>query len=124
MARQRQPRKGHIPAIEWVVGGIALAIVAALLGVIAYDAVAHAGGAPSLRVSVASVDASRVVVSVDNDGDRAAADVTVEGIAGGVRSEARLDYLAGRSRREATLVFPAPPRPEDVKLRVLGYTVP
>lgn len=124
MARRRQPRKGHIPAIEWVVGAIALAIVAALLGVIAYDAVAHDGGAPSLRVSVASVDASRVVVSVDNDGDRAAADVTVEGIAGGARSEARLDYLAGRSRREATLVFPAPPRPEDVKLRVLGYTVP
>jgi len=128
MARTRRKAHQSIPAIEWVAGGAGLAIVLATLGFIGFEAFGTEPAPPDLHVTISDSTArSRghaVEVIVRNDGQRAAASVVVEGVSGGARAEAHLDYVAGMSESTATLVFPAAAEPASIDVHVIGYTTP
>jgi uncharacterized protein (TIGR02588 family) len=132
MATRSRTRNG-IPTIEWVTGGVGLAIVLGTLGFIAYEAFVGGPEAPHLTVAVetsgAAASGFSATVVVRNESRQAAAEVLVEGVlrsreGGEKRSEVRLDYVPGLSSRRATLVFPAPPDEGGVSIRIVGYTTP
>jgi uncharacterized protein (TIGR02588 family) len=129
----RRRRQAHeVPTIEWITGLAGLAIVLATLGFIGYEA--FRGGAPSPRLEAAVETTGAVpsgfsaTVAVLNASHQAAAEVVIEGVVqsggGESRSQARLDYVPGRSTRRATLVFPGAPDAGGVKVRIVGYTTP
>ncbi len=117
-----------MPLVEWIAGGIGLLIVTGTLAFIGYEVYLSERDLPDLHVVVERAiprnAGHSVRVVVRNDGRRPAQSVIVEGIAGGVRSEAQIDYVAGQSTAAAILVFPEPPGPAALSVRVVGYTTP
>ena len=129
----RGRKQDDVPAIEWVTGGIGLAIVLGTLTFIGYEALRGDAGRPALEAAVETshTEPSRffAVVVVRNTSRRAAAEVVVEGVArskngGEQRSEMRLDYVPGLSQRRVTLVFEGQPSEGGVAVRIVGYTTP
>lgn len=98
----------------------------ATLVIVALDATDRATP-PGLRVSetgrATTAGVTRVEIQVRNLGGEAASAVEVEGTsASGETAQVSLDYVAGRSRREATLAFPGDPG--QVVVSVTGWTKP
>jgi len=113
--------------LEWIIAGASSLVVIALVGFLVYDAIRQNGGTPILMLAVESTNVGQegqVVVTVGNDGDRAAAEVRIEGLAGEERSEAALDFSPAHSRLSVTLMFSEPVDAGDVALRVLSFTDP
>lgn len=126
--KPRQGRREYVPLLEWIAGGIGLVIVAGTLAFIGYEVYLGQPDLPDLHIEVERAiprnDGHAVRVVVRNAGRRAAESVIVEGVAGELRSEAQLDYVAGQSQEAAILVFPGPPDRAALTVRIVGYTTP
>jgi uncharacterized protein (TIGR02588 family) len=127
-SKTKRGRRDDVPLLEWIAGGIGLFIVAGTLAFIGYELYLGQPDLPDLRIEVERAisrsDGHSVRVVVRNAGRRAAESVIVEGVAGEVRSEAQLDYVAGQSQETAILVFPGGADPASLTVRIVGYTTP
>ena len=112
--------------LTWIVSGLGLLVIVAAIVIVALDATDRATP-PDLRVAetgrATAAGVTRVEIEVRNMGGEAASAVQVEGVsASGDTGQVSLDYVAGRSHREATLAFPGDPGP--VAVSVTGWTKP
>ncbi|MFD1705111.1 TIGR02588 family protein [Methylopila henanensis] len=128
-----KPQKPEVARIEWAVGALGAAIVVAVLGVLAYEAVVHRDGAPTLVARVVDVtptEAGHVVrFRTENRGPSTAAEVVVRAtLTQGDRTleeaETTLDYVARRSEREAGVILKADPASGTLELRATSYRKP
>ena len=122
-ARRRDP----IPPLEWAAAALGALITVALLFSIGSEAVfGNSDAVPVLSAEVIGVHATPhghvVEVRVSNASARTGAAVTIEGTAGGETREATIDYVPGRSRAEAGLIFKE--RPQGLTVAVVSYEVP
>lgn len=126
------PRQAEIPAAEWAVAALGVALLAGALVVLGRAAIAGSDRPAEVTVAVDTVVAGRggwlVRFRAENAGDATAADLTVRGVVAGaagdsVVREARVDYLPGRSTRRGGLFFPGDPR-GGLRLEALGYRDP
>ena len=126
-------RQERAPRSEWIVAGIGLVIVLAVLGVLTYEAAVGGESPPSIVNQVVAVMPATggylVQVEVRNQGGETTAGLTLEGtLKQGEKdvetSEATLDYVPGHSVREAGLFFTQNPRLYQLELRSLGYQEP
>ena len=128
MTSSRRRKTPHIPLLEWIAGGAGLLIVAGTLAFIGYEVYLGERDLPDLRVVVERAiprnDGHSVRVVVRNVGRQPAQAVIIEGVAGDLRSEAQIDYVAGQSAAAAVLVFPETPDPAALSVRVVGYATP
>lgn len=112
--------------LAWVVSGLGLLVIVAAILIVALDA-ADGTTPPDLRVSeirrIKTAGVTRVEVEVRNLGGEAASAVEVEGrSSSGKVGQVSLDYVLGRSHREATFAFPEDPG--TVAVSVTGWTQP
>ncbi|RZJ00698.1 MAG: hypothetical protein EON90_06105 [Brevundimonas sp.] len=112
--------------LTWIVSGLGLLVIVAAIAIVALDATDRATP-PDLRVReigrTTTGGVTRVDIEVLNLGGEAASAVELEGsVASGESSHVNLDYVAGRSHREATLSFPG--NPGSVDIVVTGWTKP
>lgn len=118
------------PLLEWIAAAIGALVTLALLGFIAWKAVTATPADPAtvvLRPGAVHATAGGYVVEVTahNPTDSTAAAVRIEGrLGGGETSEATIDYVPGRSEREAALLFTKDPRSHGLSLRATGYEKP
>jgi uncharacterized protein (TIGR02588 family) len=129
MAKRRQR---EIPPLEWAAGLVSLVIVLGTIGYLVFEVFQPGPDAPTLTVTVVQVRQSggsfAVDVQIENKSRGAAADVHVAGLARSAdgresHAEARVDYVAGFSRRSASLVFAFDPG-DRLDVRVIGYSTP
>ncbi len=119
---------------EWVVFAIGLALVAATLAYLAYDAATITDAPPSIEVRAGEPLQREhnfiVPVTLVNHGDQTAEGVMVEVVleSGGQekeRAEFTVAFLPRRSTREGWAAFQTDPRTaERIKARVTGYEKP
>lgn len=112
--------------LTWTVSGVGLLVILVAIFVVAAD-LGDSSTAPDLRVTetgrVTNAGMTQVGIEIRNLGGAAAAAVQVEGTsASGDTGQVSLDYVAGRSSREATLSFPG--NPGQVEVSVTGWTKP
>lgn len=112
--------------LTWAVSGVGLLVILATLVVVILDARVPATP-PDLRVletgRATTAGVTRVMIEIRNLGGEAAASVEIEGASSsGDVAHVNLDYVAGRSHREATLAFSGDPGPVAVSAR--GWTQP
>jgi len=128
-----QPPRQHVPAVERAVGALGALLLASAVAFLALEAARGPGRPPDVVVAVDTVAAGRggwlVRVRARNLGDETAAEVRLRGTlsgAGGepVERETTIDYLPGRSEREAGLVFPTDPSAGTLRLEVVGHRPP
>lgn len=117
-----------IGTVEWAIAGVSGLLVLLLVGYLILVALTDHGGAPRLVVTMEALDQSRpgyVPVTVRNEGGGSAAAVRIAGVlADGTEATADLDYSPARSASGATLVFPRAVSPDEITLRVLGFSDP
>lgn len=121
-------------ALEWLVAGLGALIALALLGFIGWEALKGANDGPAIL----AVRAERIVpmpggfvaeLEVRNRSDSTAAAVQIEGI---LRqgdeivetSRATIDYVPGRGRQKAGLLFTRDPAALRLDVRATGYQEP
>jgi len=119
--------------LGWVAAGLGALVVAGALGILGWSALTDAGAPPDIAFEAGAPVARGAVwlapfVAV-NRGDRTAAAVKVVGELkreGRVveTSEADLDYVPARSRREGGLWFGRDPAAFEFTLRATGYATP
>jgi uncharacterized protein (TIGR02588 family) len=119
--------------LGWAGGALGALVVGATLGFLGWSALTDAGRPPDLALELGSPVANGAAwhapfVAV-NRGDRTAAAVKVLGelkLDGRVveTSEADLDYVPARSRREGGLFFSRDPADFELTLRATGYAAP
>lgn len=142
--QKRQGRDGgkqeahDVPAVQWLVAGVALVVVVASFGLVLYQGVAGNDTPPLLAVVVDSIapDSARyrVHVTVRNTGGHAATDVRVRaevspGDSGPAddatdASVIRFDLLPPGSQATGVFVFASDPRAGNLQTRVVGHVVP
>jgi uncharacterized protein (TIGR02588 family) len=123
-SRRSQQRNG----LEWAVFGVGALLVAAVVGYLAYDALAGTDGPADLRVELGTpARAGHVVVPVHvrNVGGRSAEEVVVEVCAGGEASpedcaEVTFPFVPHGATREGVVGFAAPPA-GPLRSRVVSY---
>lgn len=126
-----------VPLIQWIVAAIALVVVLASFGVVAYEGVTRRDGQPAIEARIDSVSAGpvgyRAHVTVTNQGGGAAMDVQVQvtgaddsGAAAALRpiSLLRFDYLPGGSSATGVFVVPTDPRTTGLQVEVATYRQP
>jgi uncharacterized protein (TIGR02588 family) len=122
-----------IPIWEWIIGGLGLLMVAGVIGFLLYEALRGNQMPPNVKLSVDSVIQAQngylVKITAVNQGGSTAKGVIVEGeLKRGAepveRSEATIDYLPPRSRKQAGLFFTRDPQQFQLELRPLGYEDP
>jgi uncharacterized protein (TIGR02588 family) len=115
-----------------VVSAVSAAIVLAVLGFLAYEALRVGSGPASVTAAVTNtirVDHQYLVeVAIRNDGSRAVSDVFVEGTAPGhsgetIRNFVSVAHVPAYTTRTATLVFERDPS-GTIAVRVMGYVAP
>jgi uncharacterized protein (TIGR02588 family) len=129
--------KSDVPLIQWIVAGIALVVVLASFGVVAYAGLARDDDQPAIEARIDSVSAGavgyQVHVTVTNRGGGAAMDVQVQATgtdhsaaaaALGALSPLRFDYLPGGSSATGMFVVPADPRTTGLQVEVASYRQP
>jgi len=130
---QNQQESNSIPLWEWMVAGLGLVIVTAVLGFLLYEALRGNHLPPDVRLSVDSVartgNGYLVKITAVNDGGSTAEGVIIEGqLKNGSdlveRSETTLDYLPPRSKKKAGLFFMKDPRQFELQVRPFGYEEP
>lgn len=138
MARKPAPRKTAKTSqttslLEWVAGGLGLAVILAVLAVIGGEAFSGDRSPPAIVVEPVQVTATAggylVRVRVRNDGGQSAAQLVVDGrltpAAGEPEtSEATFDYVPRHSSREGGLFFKNDPKTGSLTLRAKGYVEP
>lgn len=118
--------RARVPLIQWIVAGIALAVVLASFGIVAYGALAHGKAPPAFHVAIDSVskrpDGYHLHFTVVNRGGRTATDVEVRTV--GAPGALRFDYLAGGSSASGVFLLPADPGDAGVQVVVTGFREP
>lgn len=118
---------------ERLVAVLGVILVVALLGFLAYQALAGAEGGPQLSVDVARIDRAGnqfvVHARIRNDGGMTARSVSVSGALtdGGRTLEqatTTVSYVPPTSFRDAALVFTRDPRDVKLSVRAAGYELP
>lgn len=118
---------------EWIVGLTSAAIVLALFGFILFEAVTKTGNTPDFHFEiergVALSDGYALELTAHNDGHVTVAGVQIEAVADLGQGETEtstvtVDYLPAESGTELALVFSQEVDPEQVTLRVMGYSYP
>ena len=121
------------PLWEWVVAGVGLVLVLAVLGYLVLDAVRAPDTPPAPELQVLGVEAQggRFLVRfrAHNRGSRTAEQLKVVGtLAQGGRTleeaDTQLDFLPGGSSREGGLFFQADPRTLQLDLQARSYLRP
>lgn len=129
----KKARPPEIPALEWVISGIGLVIVAAAIGVLLYEAIAGDKSPPDVKLNVQSIAQREsgflVKVRAENIGGEPAAqvDVSAELVEQGKVVETngtQFDHLPPRSEKEAGVFFKRDPRQGEIRLRAHGYQEP
>ena len=132
MTKRRDDGAG---AARWIVTGISVAVVAALVALLIYfEIAARYERPPDLRIERAgeirvSGAAWYVPFELRNEGGQAAEHIEVEGVLT-VRGEPtrrapqRFDYLPGHDRARGELVFDVDPARGTLELRVLSLQRP
>jgi uncharacterized protein (TIGR02588 family) len=130
---RRGSRKHEAPLAEWIVGGLGATILVGTIVTLLWGAVSSGRLPPDLAPRVERVwtlaHGHVVEISVRNDGDQAAASVTLAGELrlgdGGVERRAiTLDYVPARSEGAGGLVFDADPAEGELRLSVEGWSEP
>lgn len=125
--------RDEISRWEWLTAAVGLVLVTGTIGFMTYEAITGGDMPPAIEVVVDSVrpvpGGHLVHFTARNRGDRAGAQVVVEGrIERGagepVTSQATLDYVPAASARSGGLYFPIPPAVGRLELRALGYVRP
>jgi uncharacterized protein (TIGR02588 family) len=109
---------------EWVSLGIALVLLAGVVGAVVALWLSPNDDPPRFRVEPGAVqrvgDRYQLPVRVRNAGDQTASEVTVEGrVPGGPAEEVAhttFDFVPGRSTVEGTLIFSRPPEHATVAI--------
>lgn len=134
--RESQPKKkapSDIPLLEWVVGGLGLLIVTAVVSVLVYEAVAGDHSPPDVKLTVQSIAPLQngfvVKIRAKNLGGEPAAQVSItaevrDGSKVVESSETQFAHLPPHSHREAGVFFQADPRHHEIRLRASGYEEP
>lgn len=121
------------PLLEWIAGGIGLALVVLAAGVIGGEALFGDPSPPAVTVEAREVHTVPggwlVEIEAVNSGGSPAAGVTVEGeltLAGQPpeTAQADFDYVPDHSRRKGGLFFTEDPRSGQLALRAKGYIEP
>jgi uncharacterized protein (TIGR02588 family) len=132
-ASQKQQEENAIPVWEWIVAAIGLVLVASVIGLLLYEAIAGSRLPPDVKLSVDSVVQSRngflAKITAVNEGGITAEGVDIEGeLKRGTetieRSRTTIDYLPPRSEKKAGLFFTHDPRQLDLQVRSFGYEEP
>ena len=133
----REPRSksatADIPLLEWVIGVVGLAIVVGVVNVLIYEAVAGDKSPPDVKLTVQSIaplqNGFLVKVRAENMGGEPAARVSItaevwEQSKVVESSETQFEHLPPHSSREAGVFFQRDPRPNEIRLRALGFESP
>lgn len=131
----RSPDTGETAArIEWALGILSAAVVLALVGYLAYAALAPSSTLPQLRAEVVPAApgeaAAHLRFVVRNDGSQTATSVAVavvlRGSDGNIVGERRIviDYLPGHSEATGGFVLPGGAEALSPELVVEGYLDP
>jgi uncharacterized protein (TIGR02588 family) len=115
---------------EWVSLVVSLLLLAVVVGIVVKLWVSETDEPPRFKVETGAArnEAGLVYLpfTLTNDGDKTAAEVTVEGkiVAGGTEeiSSTTFDFIPGHARQEGVLVFSADPASAEV--RVTSYQQP
>jgi uncharacterized protein (TIGR02588 family) len=137
MTEKRKKENGRrhsaVPTWEWVVAGIGLLMLLALVGFTTYRIFTDRNAPPTFTTEVETIvpsgDSYLVTFHVTNVGDQTAAAVNVEGrlLEGEKeveRSVATLTYAPAHSTRTATLIFMKDPRLHGLEIRPVGFEKP
>ncbi|QQP88659.1 hypothetical protein IGS68_21965 [Skermanella sp. TT6] len=125
--------KPRTPALEWLLGGIGLLLVAGTMAFLAWSGIVQGDRPPDVRVEVEEIQRQnngwRVAVLARNEGGEAAAEVLIRGRLADPRgtveeSELRLDFLPASSERRGGLFFTRDPAGFDLTVRPVGYAEP
>jgi uncharacterized protein (TIGR02588 family) len=124
----------EIPLSEWIVAGLGVVFVAAILFMLVRDAFNTDDAPPTIVVAVDSTIALPrswlVEISATNESGRTAAAVVVEGVladesgAEVERSETTIDYLPPHSKQAMGLYFSRDPRKHRLSVRAVSYQHP
>lgn len=125
--------KPRTPALEWLLGGVGLLLVAGTMAFLAWSGFVQGDRPPDVRVEVEEIERQnngwRVAVLARNEGGEAAAEVLILGRLAGPQgtveeSELRLDFLPADSERRGGLFFTRDPAGFDLAVRPVGYAEP
>ena len=128
-----RPQPREVGRLEWIVGAVGAAIVAAVLGVLTHEALTYDDGAPILVARVLDVTPTEggfvVRFATENRGPATAAEVVVGAtLKAGDRvveeAETRLDYVARKSSREAGVILRRDPKSGTLELAAKSYRKP
>lgn len=114
------------PVLEWIMGGVGLLLVLAVLGLILREALAAPAPADlrlTLHAARPVADGWVAEVEVENAGDLTAAAVEIEGRLGAETASATLDYVPAGGTERVVLGFRADPR-LGLELRPVGWSEP
>lgn len=129
--KTKETRQPHW--IEWMTGAVSAALVAMLIGWIAWDALTPEDDSPELSVRMLDTEARenghQVRFEVMNAARTTAADVVVRGqlIDGDQIVEAvetTLDYVPMQSKASGGLIFQRAPGELSVRIAAIGYSDP
>lgn len=117
-------------AAEWISLIVAIGLLGIVIGLIVWVWLKEDGTPASFRIErgqIEQIDGQFYLsVSIHNEGDTTASEVTLEGsleVDGGEENPATtFDFVPGHSDREATLIFSADPSAAEV--RVVSYQAP
>lgn len=127
-AERRHPRS----KVEWVVFAASIAVIAAIVGVLAWSAVGSSDDEARFVTTIQTIrqeaGAFHVPVSVENVGERTAASVSVYAEVGrgaeATRVERTVDYLFAGEQHLVTFVFPDDPLDRSLRVGVDAYEEP
>ncbi|MGE6784495.1 TIGR02588 family protein [Ensifer adhaerens] len=128
--RAVETRKAHW--VEWLTGVVSAALIVALIGWIAFEAVTQDRGPPDLSVSIINIERRAggylVMFAANNTAGRTAAGVVIRGevTAGGrviETVETTLDYVPMRSSARGGFIFRNAPEGRS-RLFATGFSEP
>lgn len=130
---ERTGGKPEIARLEWAVGALGGLITLAIFGVLGYEAATFEEGPPELVVHQLGTSRNAgghvVQFEVENLGSTTAAEVVVrarlkQGDVVVEETEATLDYVARRSRREAGVILQRDPSAATLEIAAASYRKP
>ncbi len=117
-----------IPAAEWTVAGIGLALLCVCLGFLLYKAFYIDGGVPKISFQVERIvpqdGGALVLAKVSNSGGQTVSGLRIVGRAGDEEHEVEIDYLPARSSRKFGMFFDHSPAEGSVGFVPGGYQEP
>ncbi len=131
-AKSRSPRN-DTPLLEWLLGGVGLLLLVAALSYLAYEGLTNDDGPGEIVVSTLEIIETQgayiVRFQVRNEGSQTLADFhlsarLLDGDAEIEVADATIDYLPGRSAREAGVYLRNDPRRYRLEIRPEGFQNP